>query len=928
MRTVIVTIDLETTGLNAESDTIIEIGAVRFEGDQVLDTYRTLVNPERPIPPRVTSITGIKPEDVVNAPRLVEVLPVLKRFVGDAPILGHNIGFDLDFLRHNGLPFSQPSFDTYELASVLLPTASRYNLNALMQEMELSVEGDYHSALTDCKATARLYWALWQRLINNVSVTTLRDIVTAARPLPWLGKLPFEEALRERSHSEASPATTPAVIFAGPAPIRSEASAAVLPETAEPLHWNNALAGLIAETFEQGGAAMIEAPAGIEARRAELAAVVQFAAASRAQVIIAVPNADQQSAVISTELPTIQASLRTHLAVTALKGRDHYLCLRRLETFRRRAPTSIEGLRILAKILVWAESGASGDQDDISLRGTDEYAAWQRFSAADEQCAASRCEAQTNGACPFYRARQAAQTAAITVITHGLLLAEGAADGDSVLPNSPYLLVTEAHRLEETATFTLSERLDLAAFQRQMADLGTLDSGVIGDVAALAKVVLGDKAERWIGRLQTVAATVADASKHGTVLFRTLADVLSAVVNGRDDTPAQARLTADTRELPAFSGARAVWHVLREFTGTLAEVLPRLAESIGGWADKISSDDLDTRQIIADVQASVRAAAQHLTLIHQRLRAAIETPDSNAVLWLEAFPDQSTPTIRRAPLQIAPLAASQVWAGRKAVIMSGSTLQIGGTFDTMRERLGAPQGISGVRELVISSPPEAARETLVFVPEDMPDSSGQEKSSAQRAIERAIIELSSIANGKLLTLFTGYSQMRQTAQAVLPRLTLGQIALFDQSDGTSQQALLSGFSSAEKAVLFGTKHFWYEIDLPAEALAVLIITRLPFAPINDPVIATRGELHSDTFADYSLPEAIARFRQGFDRLARVRSGQRAVVAVLDKRLVSKGYGQNFLDNLPPVTIKRGLLSELSGTAKAWLAHEPITALRR
>ncbi len=921
MRTVIVTIDLETTGLNAESDTIIEIGAVKFEGDQVIDTYRTLVNPERPIPPRVTSITGIKPEDVVNAPRLVEVLPVLKRFVADAPILGHNINFDLEFLRHNGLPFANPSFDTYELASALLPNAPRYNLNALMQQMDLTVEGDFHSALTDCKATARLYWALWLRMVNDIPIGTLQDIVNAARPLSWLGKLPFEEALRERRQSEVILAGHQPLNFVDPGTVTST-------EKPEPLHqWNNALAGLIAETFEQGGAALVEAPAGIEARRAELSAAVQFAASSRAHVVIAVPNAEQQKHVRDHELPGIQSSLRTRLAVTTLKGREHYLCLRRIETLRRRAPTNVEELRILAKILVWADGNATGDQDDISLRGPDEYAAWERLSAADENCAASRCELQTNGACPFYRARKAAETASITVITHGLLLGDSLNENERVIPKTPYLLVTEAHRLEDTVTFAMSKRLDLATFQRQLADLGTLNSGVIGDVATLAKVVLADKAERWMGRLQTIVDTVANATKHGNALFRALADVLSAAVNGREEIPAQARLTIDTRELAAFGTARTVWAILREFTGTLAEVLPRLADSIGGWLDKIPAGDVDTRQIVFDVQASVQAAAEHLTATHQQLIAVVETPDANAIYWLEAFPDQNTPTVRRAPLRIAPLAISHLWADRKAVIVSGTTLQIGGTFDTMRERLGAPDGVSGARELVISSPPDAARETLVFVPEDMPDATGQEKASHQRAIERAIIELSSVANGKLLTLFTGYSQMRQTAQAVLPRLTLGSITLFDQSDGTSQQALLGGFAEAEKAVLFGTKHFWYDIELPTESLAVLIITRLPFAPINDPIVATRGELLADTFADYSLPEAIARFRQGFDRLARTRSGQRAVVVILDKRIVSKAYGQAFLDNLPAVTVKRGLLSDLANTAKGWLADTPITALR-
>lgn len=914
MRAVLVALDLETSGLKADTDAIIEIGAVKFYGErlenQIIDTYRTLINPERSIPPRVTAITGIRQEDVASAPRLPEAIPVLKRFVGDAPIVGHNINFDLDFLRHNGAPFSNPTIDTYELASALLPTAPRYNLNALMQQLGLTVEGDYHSALTDCKATAQVYATLWLRLLQIVPFSVLQDVVNAARSLPWLGKLPFEAALNERLATHDTTANAEQVPYhfivpERPAPVVAGAST-----------WDEAVAGTVHSAFTNAESLIIEAPAGDSSRHASLAAVVRFAAEAQTRVIVAVSNADQQSRICDQALPVIQAALGTNLPVAALKGRAQYLCPRRLETLRRRAPTSIEELRLLAKVLIWTAGGASGDQDDISLRGPDEYAAWNRLSAADENCALQRCEAQTDGQCPFYRAQQAAESAPLVCVTHGALLADSAGE-DSALPNASYVLIDEAHRLEDSATFALGVRFDLSVFQRQLADLGTLESGLLSDVLSVARVALGEAgSERLAVRLRTIATTIRDALHHGTALFRALADVLDAATNGRNDIPAQARLTANLRDQATFGAARAVWTILREFTGALADVLMRLSDSMIGWRERLAgtSDSAALLQTLLDVQAGVRAGAQHLTVIHRQLAAAIETPDSNTIYWLERFPDQATPTIRTAPLQIGPIAAQRVWNGRQSVVLSGPALTISGSFDYIRERLGAPLPI---REVAISMPAEIAQQTMIYLPEDMPDAQ-QEKTQYQRASERAIIELAAATEGRLLALFTGYGQLRQTAQAVAPRLALGQITLFDQSDGTSQQALLEGFRATGKGVLFGAKQFWSDINLPPDALAALVITRLPFAAPGDPVVAARGEMVSDMFADYSLPDAVLRFREGFDRLSRVRFGQRGVVLVFDKRIISKSYGRVFLESLPPCTVRRGALADLAAVAKAWL----------
>jgi DNA polymerase-3 subunit epsilon/ATP-dependent DNA helicase DinG len=215
----------------------------------------------------------------------------------------------------------------------------------------------------------------------------------------------------------------------------------------------------------------------------------------------------------------------------------------------------------------------------------------------------------------------------------------------------------------------------------------------------------------------------------------------------------------------------------------------------------------------------------------------------------------------------------------------------------------------------VGSPFNYRESTLVFIPNDIPDPNDRQR--FQHAVERGIIELAAALSGHLMALFTSYTQLRQTAQAIAPRLALGSITVYDQSDGSSRQALLDGFKATEKAVLLGTRSFWEGVDIPGESLSALVIVRLPFSVPTDPIFAARAETYADPFNQYTLAEAILRFRQGFGRLIRTRT-DRGVVAVFDNRLLTKSYGAMFIESLPECTVLQDSLGELPHTAVNWL----------
>ncbi len=168
-----------------------------------------------------------------------------------------------------------------------------------------------------------------------------------------------------------------------------------------------------------------------------------------------------------------------------------------------------------------------------------------------------------------------------------------------------------------------------------------------------------------------------------------------------------------------------------------------------------------------------------------------------------------------------------------------------------------------------------------------------------------------------MALFTSYAQLKRTSKAITPALLKNDIFVYEQGEGSSANTLLENFRGAERAVLLGTRSFWEGVDIPGEALSVLVIAKLPFDVPTDPIVAARSETFDDPFSEYSLPEAILRFRQGFGRLIRTAS-DRGVVAVLDRRVITKRYGKQFIDSLPQCRLKVGPMGDLPGSAARWL----------
>jgi DNA polymerase-3 subunit epsilon/ATP-dependent DNA helicase DinG len=220
-------------------------------------------------------------------------------------------------------------------------------------------------------------------------------------------------------------------------------------------------------------------------------------------------------------------------------------------------------------------------------------------------------------------------------------------------------------------------------------------------------------------------------------------------------------------------------------------------------------------------------------------------------------------------------------------------------------------------ELTVGSPFDYEASTLVFLPTDMPEPN---QPGYQRYVEMAIVDVAASLGGRTLVLFTSYSQLSATAKAIEQPLADAGIALFAQTEGSSRQQLLDNFRmDGTRAVLLGTRSFWEGVDVPGEALQAVVIVKLPFEVPSDPIFAARSETFENPFFEYSIPETVLRFRQGFGRLIR-RQDDTGVVVVLDKRVLTKRYGQAFLYALPECTVLRQRIGRVGELAYRWITR--------
>ncbi|WP_059105142.1 ATP-dependent DNA helicase DinG [Shouchella shacheensis] len=924
-----VIVDLETTGHSpAHGDRIIQIGAVKVEAGHISERFTTYVNPKQEIPPFITELTGIDNEDVGEAPLFEEVAKELLAFMEGCDFVAHNVPFDKGFLEQQlqleGYSFPNGSvFDTVEMSRVLWPKQISYKLTELSTSLDLD-HNRPHQADSDAYSTAELFLALlhtietlplltlqqllpigkrlksdWQQLLDPLIRMKLKSGETGEDDYDCYRQL----ALKKQEVGSSSAPEEPVTTFeeAQELLFGEDGTFAQAFSSYETRLGQTQMMHEVNHAFREHQHALIEAGTGTGKSLAYLLPAAYYAKQAKKPVVISTYTIPLQEQLLKRDLPLLEAVTPFPVHVAVLKGRRHYLDLRKFEqSLASIAEDSYDVLITKAQLHVWLLETERGDVEELNLTsgGRNFWFQVQSDGASDlgkYNPWASRCF--------YHRARQATLKAELVITNHALLLTDVTQAGH-VLPSYSHAVIDEAHHLEEAAGDYFGVKTDYVSlsFVLQKLDRNE-EQSVVGTLEEI-----GGRLAKTIA-LQETRDTLSLVKEDVDELFRMLhAYTLKASEQGPTDIGRASHM------YKSFSEKGTLWQGVLECAMRIQMNGESVLQAFE-YASAVLTEASETmsyidRSRLADAKTTIAIFSEHLQALYELLLEYDET----FAYWMEAEPKgaKNATYLVAKPIQVAEQLADRFFAKKKSVVLTSATLTVNGSFSYQVQRLGLED--FGVKTVHVPSPFAYEKQAKLLVPSDLPPISARADELFASDVAIKIWRIAEVTREKVLVLFTSYELLRKVYYYVKDLNSENLVQLIGQGvTSGSRSRLLKLFRNVEQGILFGTNSFWEGVDLPGTELGHLVIVRLPFAPPNEPLMRAQIEQAKDEgrnpFTDLSLPQAVIRFKQGFGRLIRTKEDV-GCVFVFDRRIVTARYGKAFVRSLPNVPMYEGKLEDL------------------
>ncbi len=909
--------DFETTGLSRYTDRIIEVAAILYKDGKPSDSFVTLVNPKIQISDEIINITGITNDMVSDAPTEKEIVDDLHSYLGIYPLVAHNINFDEGFLielfnRYDLPEKSNQLYDTLHLARVVNFDQPTYNLGFLAEFYNLSSEGS-HRAKKDSENCGEIFLNLVEEaatyplevISKCVSILKGRDyfntslFINIADALVKRGKTSSglmkstlkRDSKNNRFEQEGSDS------FSFPEVNDVFGETGQLSNTISRFEKRDSqikFVDFLDDVIDQDQAiGIVEAGTGLGKSFGYLYEAMKHVTEieHKTPVVISCHTKSLQDQLFYKDLPALAKTIKNPVSAVKLKGRANYICLSRLNWLIGESSGILndEEAAYLLPLIFWLNWTETGDLEECSgFTNSRNFRIHKMLQSEPGFCTTQVC-AKYDG-CFLGKVRKNLFNTDIIIINHALLLSDVVNPG--LLPTFDTLIVDEAHNLIDAAYSQFSQNMDFSFLKSSLLVCQPKYSGNQRWKNSLKSLY------EKIPKLKNILSDIDQSIDSGIDAVELFFSQLSMEYSSRYSIKSpyiQKIIIKDLREeyrnLPEE----------RNLVYSQLETCERHVIKLWNVLDKYGSE----KEKIEDLTLSAKQKAETLSAILQSFKFLTSNHDRECVYWQEGiFRSNSSRknnapeiSIHASPIDAGVMLSEYLFPKIKSIILTSATLQVEHSFDYFLNRSGISMMDNAKINFSVCPSPFLYNEQVTY----HQYSGNQSLSENPLGISEIILKCHQKLNRKMLVLFTSYNSLTKVTHCLRTLKGGRDLPVFSQIQSSSRYGLLKGMADSENGILMGTSSFWEGIDLSGDMLEILIIAKLPFQVPSDPIVKAYGDRlagkNINSFMNFTVPECILKYRQGFGRLIRT-SFDQGVFIVLDNRIVTKRYGQQFQDTIP------------------------------